>query len=188
MKKTAMWALGCVLGLLLCATAAWAAAPVDGYVIGRGDVLDISVWKDTALSRQVVVLPDGTITFPLIGEMTAAGKTVEAFRAELKDKIKAYMPKPILSVVVTQVNSMQVYVIGKVNKPGRFLLTSDVNVLQALSLAGGLNPFAKKDKIMVVRETAGHTEVFPFDYGRLVKEAVFDQNITLRRGDVVVVP
>jgi len=178
-------------------TAVWAAAAAEGvraarpgaYVIGRGDVLEISVWKDEALSRQVVVLPDGTISFPLLGEMEAAGKTVAAFKNELVEKIKTYMPEPVVSVIVTQVNSMQVYVIGKVNKPGRFLLNNNINVLQALALAGGLNPFAKKDEIMVVRRDGeGRTRVFPFEYDRVVKDAAFDQNITLRRGDVVVVP
>ncbi len=163
-------------------------AAVNAYVIGAGDVLEISVWKDDAMSRQVVVLPDGLISFPLVGEVIAAGKTVKEFKAELVEKIKPFVPDPVVTMIVSQVNSLQIYVIGRVNKPGRFKLNSSVNVLQALAMAGGLNPFAKKNQIKIIRERQGVSEVFPFDYELVAKETKLEQNISLKRGDVVLVP
>lgn len=180
--------LGLAVFFVLVAVESGMAAPIDAYVIGSGDVLEISIWKDQALSRQVVVLPDGLISFPLVGELKAAGKTLAAFKDEFKEKIQTFVPDPVLSVIVQQVNSLQIYVIGKVNGPGRYVLNTNVNVLQALSMAGGLNPFAKKDKIKVIRETDGQTVVYPFDYETVVNDTKLDQNIMLRRGDVVVVP
>jgi polysaccharide export outer membrane protein len=157
------------------------------YVIGPGDLLEISVWKDEALSRQVVVLPSGKISFPLVGEVVAAGKTVTALQEELTGRIIRYVPDPVLTVGVQQVNSLMIYVIGRVNNPGRFVLNTEVNVLQALAMAGGLNQFAKKGKILVFRETGGETKVFNFDYGVVAGGEDLSQNIRLQRGDVIVV-
>jgi polysaccharide export outer membrane protein len=158
------------------------------YRIGPGDVLDISVWKDEALTKLVTVLPDGKFSFPLIGDVVAAGKTVAALRNELNKKIEQYVPGPNLSVVVQQVNSMLIYIIGRVNKPGRFALNSDINVLQALSMAGGLNPFAKKNKIMIFRKQGTKTVIFPFRYDYVSKGEQLGENIMLKRGDTIVVP
>ena len=121
------------------------------YKIGPGDVLDISDWKNPDLTKMVTVLPDGKISFPLIGDVVAGGKTVPELRKELEKLIIRYIPEPVLSVIVHKVNSLQVYVIGKVHKPGTFKLNRDINVLQALTMAGGLNPFAKSDKIKIFR-------------------------------------
>jgi polysaccharide export outer membrane protein len=161
---------------------------VQGYQIGTGDVLEISVWKDVALSKQVTVLPDGTIHFPLVGEIKALGMTVTELKQTLENKIERYVPDPVLSVGVLQVNSMLVYVIGKVNKPGRFVLNSDINVLQALAMAGGLNPFAKEKQVKIFRETNGATDQFKFNYDEVQEGEKLEQNITLRRGDIIVVP
>ena len=158
------------------------------YIIGPGDILDISVWKDEALTKLVTVLPDGKISFPLIGEMTASGKTVGQLSDELREKLTRYVPDVILSVLVHQVNSMMIYVIGKVNKPGRFVLNTNVNVMQALAMAGGLNPFAKGNSIKIFREVPSNIKVFYFDYDDVSKGKDLDQNIRLKRGDVVVVP
>ena len=160
----------------------------DDYIIGPGDVLDISVWKDEALTKLVTVLPDGKISFPLIGETTAQGKTVAALRNELNKKIDKYVPDPDLSVVVQQVNSMLIYVIGRVNHPGRLVLNANINVLQALAMAGGPNPFAKKNKIIIFRENNGKTSVFKFRYDDVSKGEKIEQNIMMKRGDVIVVP
>jgi polysaccharide export outer membrane protein len=162
--------------------------PTDDYVLGPGDVLDISVWKDDALSKLVTVLPDGKISFPLIGEVIAGGKSIGQLRIELKKSLSRYVPDLNLSVVVTQINSMLVYVIGRVNSPGRFALNTKINVLQALAIAGGLNPFAKRGKIKIFREEKNGTQIFPFDYDDVTKGNDLRQNIRLRRGDVVVVP
>lgn len=158
------------------------------YIIGPGDVLDVSVWRDDALTKTVVVLPDGRISFPLIGEISAAGRTIEEIKKEIKEKLSLYVSDPILNLEVKQVNSLIIYVIGRVNNPGRFLLNTNVNVLQALSMAGGLNPFAKKEKIKIFRDEGGKTKIIPFNYDEVVEGKNIEQNITLKRGDVVVVP
>ena len=162
--------------------------PTDDYIIGPGDVLDISVWKDEALTKRVMVLPDGKISFPLIGQIEAGGKTVNQLRAVLEKKLERYVPDLTLSLLVGQVNSMMVYVIGRVNNPGRFALNTNLNVLQVLSSAGGLNPFAKRGSIKIFREEKNGTQIFPFDYDDVIKGENLQQNIHLKRGDVIVVP
>ena len=162
--------------------------PVTDYIIGPGDQLHISVWKDEALTRQVVVLPDGKIAFPLIGQVVAGGKTVDGLAKEMEQKLAKFVPDLNLSVVVQQVGIMTIYVIGRVNSPGRFAIASDVNVLQALSMAGGLNPFAKRGDIKIFREAGGGTKVFDFDYDTVAEAKDPRQNMRLKKGDVIVVP
>jgi polysaccharide export outer membrane protein len=174
-------------------TTVWAAEqepfwPGADYMIGPGDVLDISVWKDEALTKLVTVLPDGRISFPLIGQVTAGGKTVAQLTKELEVKLTRYVPDLDLSVIVHQVNSMMVYVVGKVNKPGRFVLNANVHVMQALAMAGGLNPFAKSGKIKIFRKTDAETKIFDFNYDDVAKGNNLELNIMLQRGDVIVVP
>lgn len=158
------------------------------YLIGPGDVLEISVWKDEALTKLVTVLPDGTISYPLINEVSVGGKTVVQIKKEVEAKIAHFVPGPVLSVVVQQVNSMLIYVIGKVNHPGRFPLNSNIDVLQMLAMAGGLNPFAKKDQIKIFRKTGDATDIFKFNYDEVADGENLQQNILLKRGDVIVVP
>ena len=166
-----------------------AAVPGQDYIIGPGDVLDISVWKVEELTKQVTVLPDGKIAFPLVKQVMAAGKTVEELSRELETRLARFVPDVNLSVLVQQVNSMMIYVIGRVNNPGRFVLNSKIDVMQALSLAGGLNPFAEGGKIKVFRKQPdGSTEIIRFDYDDVVKGKNLGQNIVLNRGDVIVVP
>jgi len=162
--------------------------PGEDYLIGPGDVLDISVWKDEALTKLVTVLPDGKISFPLIGEVSAGGKTVAQLSQELERKLARYVPDINLSVVVARVDSMLIYVIGRVNKPGMFELSANVNVLQALAMAGGLNPFAKRGKIKIFRKQGNQDQVFAFNYDDVTKGENLAQNIQLQRGDIVVVP
>ena len=159
-----------------------------GYIIGPGDLLDILVWKDETLTRVVYVLPDGRISFPLIGEVTAAGKTIYQVKKELEGKLGRYVPDAIISVDVKQVNSFLIYVLGRVNTPGRFVLNTNVNVLQALAIAGGLHPFAKKGKIKIFRHEGEKTSIFKFDYDDVSDGDHLEQNIQLKRGDVIVVP
>jgi polysaccharide export outer membrane protein len=162
--------------------------PVPDYLIGPGDILNIAVWKDEALTRQMVVLPDGKIAFPLIGQIQASGRTVADITKELEQKLSRFLPEVDLSVAVHQVKSMIIYVIGRVNKPGHFELNTDVNVLQALAMAGGLNPFAKRGDIKIFREGGGGTKVFTFDYDSASSGDDIAKNIKLKRGDVIVVP
>jgi polysaccharide export outer membrane protein len=159
-----------------------------GYRIGPGDVLDVSVWKDEALTRSCVVRPDGFISFPLIGDIPASGRTVPDLKAAIEGRLKRFVPDVVLMIEVKQINSMIIYVIGKVNNPGRFILNVDVDVLQALATAGGLNMFAKGSKIKIFRHGSSETTIFPFDYDAVVNGKQLEQNIHLERGDVVVVP
>jgi len=169
-----------------------AATPVDStYIIGPGDLLNISVWKDDALTRDAVVLPDGVISFPLIGLLKASGKTVAQLKVEIEGKIAQYVTEPVLNVEVKQVNSMLVFVIGRLNmsgSSGRLILNSNANVLQALAMAGGLNTFAKRNSIKVFRQEGGKTLTFPFHYDDVVEGRRLEENIELKRYDVIVVP
>jgi polysaccharide export outer membrane protein len=162
--------------------------PAVDYVIGPGDILEISVWKEPDLTKLVTVLPDGKIAFPLIGQIHAEGLTIDQLKGKIEPKIERFVPNPNLSVAVQQINSLQVYVVGKVLNPGRFELNTNVNVLQALAMAGGLNPFAKRSKIKIFRQNAGGDLIFDFDYDVISKGEELGQNIRLKRGDVIVVP
>lgn len=162
------------------------------YVVGPGDVLEISVWKEEALTKSTVVLPDGEIHFPLIGAIKVAGKTVAEIREEIKTKITAYVPDPVLSVSVHQVNSMIIFVLGRVNNPGKFGVNAMTNVLQGIAMAGGLNPFAKRNDIKIIRQGGGKggekTQSFLFRYDDVADGKNLEQNIWLQRGDVILVP
>ena len=161
----------------------------DGYQIGPQDVLEISVWKDEILSRKVTVRPDGFITFPLIGEVLVEGRTVGALAKEMDERLTQFVSDPRITIAVSEVNSFRIFVIGKVNKPGGFQIGQYTDVMQALSLAGGLTPFAREGSMKVLRRgKQGDQTTFPFDYGEVLKGKNLEQNIVLQRGDVVMVP
>lgn len=164
------------------------AADESKYIIGPGDVLEISVWKDESLSRTVVVPPDGIISFTLIGDIDTSGMTVTDIRNIVTEKIKEYVPEAFVSVILMEINSLNAYVIGKVNKPGTYSILLDTNVMQILSMAGGVNPFASESNIQVLRRVNNVTVKIPFDYKEVLKGENLKQNIVLQRGDVVVVP
>ena len=180
----------CLAAAAVPAGAADTAGPAAGqdYVIGPGDVLEISVWKEEALTKLVTVLPDGKIQFPLIGEAMASGWTVAQLKKEIETRLARFVPDPVLSVSVYQMNSLNIYVVGKVNKPGRFALNANADVLQALAMAGGLNSYAKRSQIKVFRKQDGKTKIFDFDYDDVTDGEKLEQNIQLVRGDVIVVP
>jgi len=158
------------------------------YIIGPGDLLGISVWRDDSLTRSVVVLPDGKIQFPLIGEISAGGKSVAQLKQEFVEKLSSYVVDADISVEVKQSNSLFIYIMGKVNVPGRQMLVADTTVLQALAMAGGLNPFAEKDDIKVFRQDGDRTLVYSFRYSLVVDGKYLEDNLWLKRGDVIVVP
>jgi len=160
----------------------------QSYIIGCGDVLFISAWKEDALTRQATVLPDGNIIFPLIGEIKAQGKTVDELKRHIEKKVAVFMPGPNITVQVVQPNSMVIYVIGKVNAPGPFPMQENLTVMKALALAKGPNPFADKDKITVFRTVNGKEHTFQFNYDDVSKGHNLNQNIVLERGDLLVVP
>jgi len=162
--------------------------PGDDYIIGSGDILDVSLWKDEAMTKQVTVLTDGKIVFPLIGEVKAAGRTLGEVKQDMTERLKEYVPEPVLNVDVKQVNSMIIYVTGRVTTPGRYPVNTRVTVLQALSIAGGVNAFAKRSKIKIFRQEGNKTVTYPFNYDEVVDGENLQQNIILKRGDVIVVP
>ncbi len=171
------------------AASAVSAATASTYVIGPEDGLEISVWKDDTLKATSLVRPDGMISFPLAGELVAAGKTADQVREELRKRLEKYIPDAVVSVAVVHVASYRIYVLGRVNKPGDFPVGRDVDILQALALAGGLTPFAHENDIRVVRRGAdGRTVTLPFRYADALSDGDLSQNIRLRSGDVLLVP
>ena len=158
------------------------------YHIGPGDVLSISVWKEEGMQLEVLVRPDGEITFPLAGEIQAGGLTTKALSAVLVEKLKRYIPHPSVTVSVLQSVSNKIYVIGKVNRPGEFTATGYMDVLQALTMAGGLTPYADSDEIKIIRRTKTGTKMKLFDYDEVISGERLDMNIILEAGDTVVVP
>jgi polysaccharide biosynthesis/export protein len=180
-----------VVGVMLpgfLAAPVFGAAQDDVYRIGVGDVLSISVWRDESMSRQVKVLPDGTISYPLIGRVPAKGQSLDGLKQVITDRIRKYIPDPVISMEVVSVNSLKIYVIGKVNRPGRFELTDNIDVLQALALAGGLNAFARSSRVKIFRKKDKETRIIDFDYDAVSKGKQLETNIVLERGDVIVVP
>ncbi len=159
----------------------------DIYRIGAGDLLNLSVWKNADLTRQLAVQPDGIIHLPLAGKIKVQGLSVGELKRLLEKRFSPYISDPFISVSVLQINSLVVYVTGKVNKPGRFLLHDNLNVLQVLTLAGGLTPFAKEKEIRILRKSNGETQKFGFNYKAVSKGKELDQNIRLKKGDVIVV-
>lgn len=160
----------------------------EGYLIGPEDVLHITVWKEEELDREVVVRPDGKISFPLVGNIQAAGRTTEEVQREITERLKKYIPNPVATVSVKTVSGYKIYVLGKVNNPGEFTIGRYIDVLQALTLAGGLNPYASEGGIKILRRKNGKQIALPFDYGEVEDGENLEQNILLKSGDVVVVP
>lgn len=164
------------------------APPANEYRIGPEDVLDISVWKEDALKKEVLVRPDGGISFPLVGELQALDKTPLQIQQEITQKLTRYIPNPVVSVSVLKIVSNKIYVVGKVHKPGEYLTGRYLDVLQALSMAGGLTPYAAENKIKILRREGGKEISIPFEYARVQAGNDLSQNIQLKRGDVVLVP
>ena len=184
MKKFLM-ACG-VIVVLAWATGARAQDP--SYTVKPGDVLSISVWKEPDLQKETLVRPDGSFSFPLVGEVDAKGKTVADLNKLMMQRLAKYIADPVVTVSIQEIKGNKVYVIGQVNKPGEFIMNPSVDVMQALSMAGGTTPFANLGDIVVLRRTATGKQSLPFHYNDVVKGRRMDQNIDLQAGDVVVVP
>jgi polysaccharide export outer membrane protein len=160
----------------------------DVYLIQPGDVLQISVWKEEDMLRQVLVRPDGGMSFPLAGEVQAAGMSVEALNAVITDKLTRYIPEPVVTIATQQLSGNKIFVIGKVTRPGEFVANRQMDVVQALSVAGGMTPYAAVNKIKILRRQDGNLSAIPFKYGDIEKGENLQQNIILKSGDVVLVP
>lgn len=165
-----------------------ASADTTGYLLQEGDVLEVSVWKEDGLARELLVSPDGTVSFPLIGQINVKGMTVAGLEKEISRRIAVFIPDPSVSVVLKTATGSKFYVIGKVNKPGEFQLLGPVSVLQALSIAGGTSTFADFDSIKIIRHENGVDTAIKFHYGDIEDGEKLSQNILLKSGDVVVVP
>lgn len=159
-----------------------------GYIVGPEDVLEISVWKEDSLKKEVLVRPDGGLSFPLAGDLYAAGRTTAEIKAVITKRLEKYIPDPVVSITVIRVASNKIYVLGRVNKPGEYSAGRYVDVLQALSMAGGLTPFASPDRIKILRREGGKDIAIPFEYSAVEKGRALEQNIFLRGGDTVIVP
>lgn len=158
------------------------------YRVQPGDRLFVSVWREESLQREVVVQPDGGIRFPLAGEVAAAELTLSEIEETLKGRLIKYIPEPAVSVSLMQSTGNRIYVLGRVNAPGEYVLPRNIDVMQALALAGGMTPFAKKDKIKVLREEKGSERAYHFNYAEVERGERLRQNITLIPGDTIVVP
>lgn len=171
------------------ATAAKPADDKDKYVIGDDDVLAINVWKEPDISRSVPVRPDGKISLPLIGDVQAAGLTPLQLQADLEKKFTSFISAPDVSVIVQEVKSQKINILGEVTRPGSYPLTSGARVLDAIALGGGFKDFAKTKDIYVLRSVAGgKQEKLKFNYKDVIKGKNVEQNVELQAGDTVIVP
>ncbi len=163
------------------------------FLLGPEDVLNVTIWKNQDLSREVVVRPDGMISMPLVGDIQATGLTANLLAKRIAERLTEYLASPIVFVQVKDVNSYFIYVMGEVAKPGKYSLKSYANVMQGISLAGGFTPYAKKNKIKVLRVMADgssgkHQVEIPVQYDEILKGSAVPGNFFLRIGDVIVVP
>lgn len=183
---------------LTCAAITWGAAAADEisrtipavteYHVQPGDVLLVSVWKEQDLSQEVLVRPDGGLSFPLVGDVNANGKSIAALREEFTERLKRYLPTPVVTVAVKSIGGNHVYVVGKVQRPGEFPFARPLDVMQALSLAGGTTPFAALNDIVILRRENGQLRAIPFHYGAVEHGKSLAQDILLESSDTVVVP
>jgi polysaccharide export outer membrane protein len=180
------------LALAVAVAAVQAAEPrVDdaSYTVKAGDTLAVAVWKEPDLtSNAVLVRPDGTFSFPLVGQVDARGKNVQELQNLVTERLRKYIADPVVTVSVQEVKGNKVYVIGQVNKPGDFIVNPSVNVMQALSMAGGATAFASLNNIIILRRSPGGQVAVPFHYNDVIHGRDLQQNVDLQAGDVVVVP
>ncbi len=164
------------------------AMSAERYLLNAGDVLDISVWNEESLQKQLIVLPDGMISFPLAGELQAEGQSVSELQAALKNKLAEYLSAPVVTVSVANVSGNTVHIMGKVLKPGNFMMSKSTDVMQALSMAGGLSPYAEENNIIVLRRNGDAQQVISVHYAAIKKGQELNTNILLQSGDVIVIP
>ncbi len=182
---------GALLALCMLGATVGQAAETPGgtpeYRVRAGDKLTVSVWKEQELQRQVLVQPDGKISFPLAGQVQAQGKTVEEIRADITTRLARYIPDLVVTVLVDEIRGARVYVLGQVNKANQYVVQDDIDVMQALSMAGGMTAFASPNDIKILRRDGMRQVALPTSATATCREAGIEQNIVLRDGDVVVV-
>lgn len=160
------------------------------YIIGPEDVLEVTVWRNQDLSRQVAVRPDGRISLPLIGDVVAVGKTPTQLTDEISLKLKEYKESPNVAIVVKEVNSYAIFVLGEVGKPGKYPLRSKTTLLQGITMAGGFTQVAARNKLVVFRfkDNSSENEKLKASYDDIVLRDGSKQNVELKPGDLIVVP
>lgn len=162
-----------------------AAAP---YRVQPGDILIVSVWKEKDLQSEVLVRPDGGLSFPLAGDVDASGRTVAELAADMTSRIRRFVPEAVVTVAVKEIGGNRIYVLGKVNRPGEYPFSRPIDVMQALSLAGGTTTYAALNDIRILRRENGRQTAFEFRYSEVERGKDLAQNVELRSGDTVVVP
>ncbi|MBE8232162.1 MAG: polysaccharide export protein [Endozoicomonadaceae bacterium] len=185
MQEKCKWFL-VVLGIL--SLLQTANAESEEYKINSGDRLEISVWNEEELMRELQVLPDGSISFPLAGSLSVSGKTVKQVQKELAEKLSDFIADPVVNLSVKTVDGNIVFVLGQVKNPGRFIMHKTMDVMQILSLAGGLTAFAKANDISILRRDASGTKSIKFEYGEIEDGDDLEKNHLLQSGDVIIVP
>jgi len=160
----------------------------NAYLIQPGDVLQVTVWKEQDLTGEVLVRPDGGVSFPLVGDVRAAGRTVDSLREEFTKRLRHYIPDPVVTIATKQMGGDEVFVVGKVQRPGAYPFVRPIDVMQALSLAGGGTPYAALNGIVILRRENGLQQAIHFRYSDVARGKDLSQNILLRSGDTVVVP
>jgi polysaccharide export outer membrane protein len=168
-------------------TAVGVATPAD-YVIGPDDQLTVVFWREKEMSSDVAVRPDGKISLPLLNDVQAAGLTPEQLRLQLTEAASKFIEEPTVTVVVRQINSRKVFVVGNVAKPGPYPLSGPTTVIQLIAMAGGLQEFADEKNIVIMRTENGQQSSYLFNYQDVVKRRNLKQNIELRPGDTIIVP
>lgn len=158
------------------------------YKINPGDLLDVSVWKEEELQREIRVLPDGQISFPLVGEINTTGLTLSQLKSKIVKKLSNFISDPVVNIAVKLAEGNVVYVIGQVKKPGQFIMYRPLDAMQVLSLAGGLTAFAKSNNIIILRRDEKGSKAIKFEYGELEDGDSLNKNHILKSGDVIVVP
>ena len=158
------------------------------YRLRQGDSVLISVWREETLQREAIVLPDGSVTFPLIGRVEVAGLSTPEVEQRIILKLKKYFPDPIVTVVIVGIEGNRAFVTGKVIHPGPLIISGPITVLQAISLVGGFNKFADENGIKIIRTKADKQEILPVDYRDIVSGRDMSTNIQLKPGDTLVVP
>jgi polysaccharide export outer membrane protein len=163
------------------------AQPAD-YLIGPDDVLAVNVWKEPEISRSVPVRPDGKISLPLVGELVASGHTTVELQDAIKGQLLKYVSHPAVTVIVEEAKSQKFNVVGEVERPGSYPLSTPMTVLDGIAVAGGFRDFAKTSKIYVLRVNEGSRIRLPFNYKKVIKGYDFQQNVELKPRDTIVVP
>lgn len=160
----------------------------EKYLLNAGDRLTVSVWNEEALYRNLVILPDGTLSFPLAGQLDAKNKTVLELEEELTSRLSQYISDPVVNVTIDVVEGNTVHILGKVRNPGSFHMSQPLDAMQALSLAGGLDTFAKENDIIILRRDGDNQQTIPVYYARIKQGNALESNVLLKSGDVMIIP